>query len=57
MFILSVTLPNLSIPDVPFPAQLSTLIRKRLQVKSATLLIPIDTFSFLLAEEYYNTQC
>jgi len=32
MFILSITLPNLSIPDVPFPALLSTLIRRRFQV-------------------------
>jgi len=29
MFILPITLPNLSIPDVPFPALLSTLIRRR----------------------------
>ena len=36
---------NLSIPDVPFPVLLSTLIRSRFQAKPATLLIPID-FSF-----------
>jgi len=46
MFILSITLPNLSIPDVPFPALLSTLIGRRFQViKPATLLIPILLFS------------
>jgi hypothetical protein len=32
---------NLSIPDVLFPALLSTLIRNRFQVKRATLLILI----------------
>jgi len=37
---------------VPFPALISTLIRRRLQVKPATLLIPIDLFSFLLVEEF-----
>ena len=37
---------NLSIPDVPFPVLLSTIIRRsRFQAKPATLLIPID-FSF-----------
>jgi len=36
---------NLSIPDVPFPVLLSTLIRSRFQAKPANLLIPID-FSF-----------
>jgi len=48
MFILSITMPNLSIPDVvPFPALLSTLIiRRRFQVKPASLLIPIDLFLF-----------
>ena len=35
----------LSIPDVPFPILLSTLIRSRFQAKPATLLIPIN-FSF-----------
>ena len=35
---------------VPFPALLSTLIRRRFQVKPATLLIPIDNFLFLLVE-------
>jgi len=45
MFILSITLPNLSIPDMPFPALLSTLIRRRLQVKPVTLLI-LNFFSF-----------
>jgi len=39
------SLLNLSIPYVPFPVLLSTLIRSRFQVKPATLLIPID-FSF-----------
>ena len=33
---------NLSIPDVPFPVLLSTLIRSRFQAKRATLLILID---------------
>jgi len=48
MFILSTTLPNLFIPDVPFPALLSSLIRSWCQVKPArTLLIPIDPFLFL----------
>jgi hypothetical protein len=42
MFILSTTLPNLSIPDVPFPNS----HQKQFQVKPATLLIPIDLFSF-----------
>ena len=32
---------------VPFPAILSTLIRRRFQVTPATLLIPIDFFVFL----------
>ena len=32
MFILSITLPNLSISDVPFSALLSTLIRRQFQV-------------------------
>ena len=39
------SLLNLSIPYVPFPVLLSTLLRSRFQVKPATLLIPID-FSF-----------
>jgi len=56
MFILSITLPNLSIPDVPFPALLSTLIRRRFQVKPATHLIPIDLFRFPLVDEFYGTQ-
>jgi len=45
-FILSITQPILSIPDVPFPTLLSTVNRSRFQVKSATLLIPIDLFPF-----------
>ena len=45
MFMLSITLPNSSIPDVPFPALSSTLIRRRVQVKPATLLIPNDLIS------------
>ena len=49
-------LPNLIIPDVPFPALLSTLILRRFQVKPATLLIPIDLFLFLLVEEFYGTR-
>ena len=52
MFILSITLPNISIPDVPFPAPLSTLVRSRFQVKPATLLIPIALFLVLLVEEF-----
>ena len=42
MFILSITLPNLSIPYMPFPVLLSTLIRSRFQAKPATLVIPND---------------
>ena len=57
MFILSITLPNMSIPDVPFPGALfSTFIKRRFQVKPATLLVPVDLFSFLLVEEFYGTQ-
>jgi len=56
MFILSITLPNLSIPDVPFPTLLSTLIRRRFQVKPATLLIPIDLLLILLVKELYSTR-
>jgi hypothetical protein len=33
-----------------------TAIRTRFQVKPATLLIPIDLFSFLLVEECYGTR-
>jgi hypothetical protein len=46
MFILSITLPILSIPDVSFPALLSTLIRRRFQVKPATLRSPLIIFLF-----------
>jgi hypothetical protein len=46
MFILTTTLPNLSIPDAHFPVQSSTLIRNRFQIKPATLQIPIDLFSY-----------
>jgi hypothetical protein len=51
MFILSTTLPNLSIPNVHFPVQLSIIInshpiRIRFQLKPATLLIPIDFLLF-----------
>jgi hypothetical protein len=42
MLILSITLPDLSIPDVSFQALLSPLIRRRFQVKPATLLVPVD---------------
>jgi hypothetical protein len=56
MFILSITLRNLSIPDVPFPALLFTLIRKQFQVKPATHLNPIDRFLFLFVEEIYGTR-
>jgi len=56
MSILSITLPNFSIPDVPFPALLSTHTRRRFQVKPATLLIPIDLFLFPLVEEFYGTR-
>jgi hypothetical protein len=41
MSILSITLPNLFIIDVPFPALLSNIIRSRFRVEHATLLIPI----------------
>jgi hypothetical protein len=37
----------LSIPDVPFPALLSTLFRRQFQVKPATLLIPVELVLFL----------
>jgi len=47
MFILSITLPNLFIPDMPFLALLSTLIRRRFQVKPGTPLIIIDIFVLL----------
>ena len=43
MFILSITLPNLSVPYVHFPVLLSPAIRSRFQTKPATLLIPIDS--------------
>ena len=56
MFILSNMLPNLSIPDVPFPVLLSNLIRSRFQAKPATLVIPFWFFSFLLMEELYGTR-
>ena len=39
------SLLNLSIPDVPFPVLLSTLIRSRFQAKPATLQYPIN-YSF-----------
>ena len=51
MFILSAMLPNLPVPEVPFPALLSTLISKRFQVKPAPL-IPIDDFLILLVKFY-----
>jgi hypothetical protein len=54
MFILSITLPNLSIPDVPFSTLLSTLISRQFQVKPTTLLVPIDLILFLLVEESYG---
>ena len=54
MFILSIMLPNLFIPDVPFPALLSTLIRRRFQVKPVTLLIPIKLYFFPLVEKFYQ---
>jgi len=42
---------------MPFPALLSTLVRRRLQIfKPATLLIPIDLYLFLLVEEFYGTR-
>ena len=57
MCTLWILLLNLSIPDVPFPVPLSTLIRSRFQAKPATLLIPIG-FPFLFAvEELYGTAC
>jgi len=52
MFILSIMLPNLSIPDLPFPALSSTLVGSRFQVKSATLLDPINLFLVPLVEEF-----
>ena len=50
------SLLNLSIPDVPFPVLLSTLIRSRFQVKPATLLIPIDFPFLFVVEELYGTR-
>jgi hypothetical protein len=38
-----------------FPAFLSTLIRRRFQVKPAALLIPIDFYLYLLVE-FYGTR-
>ena len=52
MFILSITLPNLSIPDVPFLALLSTLIRRQFQVNPD----PHWDFLFPLVEEFYGTR-
>ena len=49
---LSTALPNLSIPDAHFPVLLSTLTRRRFQVKPATLLIHIDNFLIPLVEEF-----
>jgi membrane protease YdiL (CAAX protease family) len=55
MFILSTTYAaNLSISDVPFPALLLTLFRRRFLVKPTTLFIPFDLF--LLVEESYGTR-
>jgi hypothetical protein len=51
---LSITLPNLPIPDVSIPALLSTPIRRRFQVKPATLLIP-NEIQFPLVEEFCGT--
>jgi len=55
MFILSITLPNLSIPDMPFPT-LTNSLQERFQVKPATLPIPIDEFLILLLKEFYGTR-
>ena len=50
------SLLNLSIPDVPFPVLLSTLIRSRFQAKPATSWSPL-IFPFLFAmEELYGTR-
>jgi hypothetical protein len=43
---------------MPFPALLSTLIRRQFQVKPATLLLPIDLFGTLVPRvpiEYRGT--
>jgi len=56
MYMLSITLPKLSTPDTHFPELLSTVIRRRFQVKPATLLIPVDSFLVLLVAELYDTQ-
>ena len=53
---MSIILPNSSIPDVPFPALLSIFIKRRFQVKPATILIPTDLFLFPLVEELYGTR-
>jgi len=51
MFILSICCQTCPYQTCPFPALLSTLIRRRFQVKSATLLIPIDLFLLPLVEK------
>ena len=57
MYILSITLPHLSIPDAHFPVPLSTFIRSQFQVKPATLLIPINClFLLLFVEGFYSTR-
>jgi len=54
MCTLGTLLLNLSIPDMPFPVILSTLVRSRFQSKPATTWSP---FSFLFAvEELYGTR-
>jgi hypothetical protein len=50
------SLLNLSIPNVPFPVLLSTLIRSRFQAKPATILIPIDIPFLFAVEEVYGTR-
>ena len=47
---------SLSIPDVPFPVLLSTLIRSWFQAEPATLLIPIDFPLPFVVEELYGTR-
>jgi hypothetical protein len=47
---------KLFIPDVPFPALLSALVRIRFQVKPATLLIPINLFLFSFGGGVYGTR-
>jgi hypothetical protein len=56
MYISSSMLPNMSIPHMPFPVLISTVIRSRSQVKPATLLIPIYLF-LVHWWKFYSARC